>query len=933
MTNKRRELALTYEPSLIETKWYKFWLENDYFHAKLDFEKPPFSIILPPPNVTGSLHMGHALTATIQDLLIRWKRMQGYNTLWLPGLDHAGIATQMVVERALHKQGITRYQLGREKFLELVWDWKEKYANRIREQHMRLGASLDWKRERFTMDEHASRAVIEVFVSLYEEGLIYRAKRLINWCPACRSALSDLEVDREEPEKGEMYSFAYPLCDGTGEIVVATTRPETMLGDTAVAVHPQDPRYKHLIGKMVKHPFQNRSLPIIADEILADPTMGTGAVKVTPAHDPEDFECGLRHNLEMINILNPDGSINENGYPFQGLDRFEARKKVKERLKEMGLERGSIEHWYAPGRCYRHPDTIVEPFLSTQWFVKSKPLAIPAIEAVKNGETVIIPEEWTKVYFHWLENVKDWCISRQLWWGHRIPAWYCNSCDKITVRRATPERCSHCGSKDIYQDEDVLDTWFSSALWPFVTLGWPDQTKELELFYPTSIMETGYDILFFWVARMMMMGIHFTGKVPFKKVVLHAMVRDEHGRKMSKATGNVIDPLDLIDGITLEGLIEKVKSYNLPPKEEKQAIENTKKNFPNGIPSLGCDPLRFTLAAYTAQSRDINLSLKRIEGYKKFCNKIWQLVRGVVLPNLDGFVPPKILPKPIYFEDRWIMSRLYSLIDTVEKGYEEFKIYEITSGIYQFLWHELCDWYVEIIKQRLYKGEGECLEHARIFLYHTVEVSLRLLHPIMPFITEELWQALPRKEGFPESIMISPYPTLKDGIKDELVESQFDILKDTIVTIRSIKADYNIPPNKIVPVELFSEEEGVREFLNIHKDKIQLLAKVEYIVIEDRFNPPKGSVLGVTSKVSIAIPLKGIIDIEAEKERLRKELTQVLKEIASVEKKLDNQAFLNRAPVEVIEKHRKIYEELKDKEQKLKQSLNRLEELNDKERI
>ncbi len=922
-------LASAFEPAQIEDKWYKFWEEKGYFHAEEKSDKPPYCIVIPPPNVTGALHMGHALTLTIQDLLIRYKRMCGYNTLWLPGTDHAGIATQMVVERQLAKEGTNRHEIGREKFVERVWEWKKKYGNRIKEQQKRLGASVDWERERFTMDEGLSRAVREVFVKLYEEGLIFRDTRLINWCTSCQSALSDLEVDREEPEKGELWSFAYQLVDGSGEIVVATTRPETIFGDTAVCVHPDDERYKAMIGKLVQHPFLKRQIPIIADPELADMELGTGAVKVTPAHDPNDFACGKRNNLEFINILNPDGTLNEECGDFAGLTTVKARQRVKDELEARGLARGSKEHIYAPGRCQRHPKTVVEPMISTQWFVNTESLAREALKAVEEGKTEIIPAEWVKTYYHWLENIQPWCISRQLWWGHRIPAWYCDDCHKETVAVEAPTACKHCGSHNLHQDEDVLDTWFSSALWPFSTLGWPENTQLLKTFYPTSVLETGYDILFFWVARMMMMGIHFMGDVPFKQVLLHAMVRDERGKKMSKATGNVIDPLDVIDGSDLDNLYHKLEGYNLPPAELKRAKAAQEQLFPEGIPACGADAMRFTLAAYTAQTKDIHLSIKRIEGYRKFGNKIWQLTRFLLNTLGENYTPVTSAPEPKTLPAKWILSRLSNMLKVVAAGMDEVKISEVTMAIYQFIWNELCDWYVETIKPVIQAGEAadpEAFKNAQDTLYYVVETALRTLHPIMPFITEELWQNIPRRADMPESIMISPYPVAAEHLIDSAAEEQFGALMQIVTAIRAVRSDYTISPKVRLSAKVRLSKANLAAALNEQVSSIMRLSNAD-VTFVDELHHESGNLAIVVNCGEISVSLAGLINVEAEKAKVDKELTKLEKDIARFNGKLSNPSFKDRAPAEVVAAEETKLAEALEMKKGLEASLKRLNEL------
>ncbi|HYX92103.1 MAG TPA: valine--tRNA ligase, partial [Myxococcaceae bacterium] len=757
------ELSKAYDPTDVEPRWYGFWTERDYFRADPSSAKPPYSIVLPPPNVTGSLHLGHALTATLQDILIRWKRMSGHECLWLPGMDHAGIATQMVVERELQKsEGKSRHDLGRTAFLERVWQWKEKYGARIGEQHKVLGASLDWSRERFTMDPGLSPAVREVFVRLYEEGLIYRAQRLINWCPSCRTALSDLEVEHEE-QQGSLWHIAYPVKGSDRRLVVATTRPETMLGDTAVAIHPDDPRYAGLAGQTAILPLVEREIPIIADPQLVNMEFGTGVVKVTPAHDFNDYETGLRHRLPMVSIFDEAARTNANAGPFAGLDRLEARRRVLEALAERGLLVKEEPHALSVGTCQRC-GTVVEPMLSPQWFVKIEPLAKPAIAAVEEGRTHFVPESWTQVYFHWMRHIHDWCISRQIWWGHQIPAWYCRACSpdlrdlsrvRPIVAREQPARCEECGGGELVQDPDVLDTWFSSALWPFSTLGWPKDTPELRTFYPTSVMETGHDIIFFWVARMMMMGLHFMGEVPFRTVYLHAMVRDEKGEKMSKVKGNVIDPLDVVRGAPAE---------QLPP-----AIRN---KFPQGMPAFGADALRFTLAALTQQGRDIKLSLDRVAGYKAFVNKLWNAARFALM-NLGDFRADDtpIEERPLSLADRWIVSRLDRAIAETQLALDEFRFSDGASVLYQFLWYELCDWYIELSKIALNAGDATARDAARATLVFSLDHVLRLLHPFMPFVTEEIWQKLPMQRDW-ESIMIAQYPTPDVRLRDEAAERE-----------------------------------------------------------------------------------------------------------------------------------------------------------------
>ncbi|HLV61266.1 MAG TPA: valine--tRNA ligase [Fredinandcohnia sp.] len=881
MASENETLPKAYEPAQVESRWYTFWKESGFFAAHDESDKPPFSIAIPPPNITGSLHMGHAVFVTLQDVLTRWKRMSGYNALWLPGTDHAGIATQMLVERDLmEKEGKSRHDIGREAFVERVWAWKRKYGGRITEQFQQLGASLDWARERFTLDEEFNRAVREAFVRLWEEGLIYRANRLINWCPKDRTALSDLEVDHDEGAQGELFEFAYPLAEGEGEIVVATTRPETMLGDTAVAVHPDDERYRHLIGKEVRHPFTGERIPIVADSILVDPSFGTGAVKITPAHDFNDFEVGKRHGLEMRNILNPDGTLNEAAGPFAGMDRFEARKAVKEKLAELGLARGTKPHVLALARCQRC-GTVVEPYLSSQWFVKIAPLAKPAIEAVEKGDTVFVPETWTNTYMAWMRDIHDWCISRQLWWGHRIPAWYCPD-GHITVARETPESCSTCGARELRQDEDVLDTWFSSGLWPFATLGWPEKTKALETFYPTSVLETGYDIIFFWVARMMMMGLHFMGQVPFRTVYLHAMVRDEKGDKMSKTKGNVIDPLDVTE-------------------------------------KYGADALRFTLAAMTAQGRDIKLSLERVAGYKAFANKIWNAARFALL-HMDQ-VDMSRAPEPEKWSDadRWIVTRYHRAVADTVAALQAFKFNEATSRVYQFLWHEFCDWYIELVKPRLYDGTPEEKATSARVLRDVLEGSLRLLHPFMPFVTEEIWQKLPRAKDDPPSIMIAPYPTPDPDRLEDAEADRFDTLVEWVQAIRSLRVDLSVPEGAEVEV-FFDADEETTAWLASRVGWLRRLAKVKRAAPRAEGWPekvPSGFVRGIDFR----IPLEGVVNREELVAKLRKEEEKLAAELEKIQGRLSNERFLARAPADVVAKDRALSEEMGARLAKVRENL------------
>lgn len=850
---KMKELPKVYNPKEVEGKWYNFWLERKLFHADENDEvRPTYSIVIPPPNVTGSLHMGHALNATLQDILCRWKRMEGYNVLWMPGTDHAGIATQTVVERELAKEGKTRWDLGREEFIKRVWEWKEKYGNYIIEQLKRLGCSCDWDRTRFTMDEGFSRAVREVFVRLYEEGLIYKGKYIVNWCPRCHTALSDLEVEYEEKD-GNLWYIKYPLEDGSGYITVATTRPETMLGDTAVAVNPEDERYKDYIGKNVILPLVERKIPVIADPYV-DPEFGTGALKITPAHDPNDFEIGKKFNLDIICVMNTDGTMSELAGKYAGMDRYEARKAIVEDLKKLGLLEKVEPYRHSVGHCYRC-QTVIEPYVSTQWFVKTKPLAEPAIKAVEEGKTKIIPERWTKVYFEWMRNIRDWCISRQIWWGHRIPAWYCQDCGKISVSKKDIEKCLYCGSSNIKQDEDVLDTWFSSALWPFGTMGWPEETKLLKKFYPTSCLVTGFDILFFWVARMMMMGLKFMKDVPFRDVYIHALIRDEKGQKMSKTRGNVIDPVEMME-------------------------------------KYGTDALRFTLAILAAQGRDIRLSEKKIEAYRNFVNKIWNAARFVLM-NLDGFQKIEIEKKNLKLADRWILSRLNKTVAKANKALNEYEFDEYASSIYNFTWHELCDWYIEIVKKDLYGEDNNRKVIVQNILVKVFDTILRLAHPVMPFVTEEIWQKLPI-ERESESIMQSKFPKPKENFLDEEAEKEMAYMMEVVTAVRNVKADMNIPLTKKITALVKTESEKELNLLNQYPHYVTSLAFLESITASKEMERPPKSAMRVVGKSEVYVPLGEIIDFEKEKERLERELNKVEKELERVNKKLSNKNFFGK---------------------------------------
>jgi len=879
-----RELEKVYEPRAVEDRWYREWVEKGYFHADPSAPGAPFSIVIPPPNVTGVLHMGHALNNTLQDSLARWKRMSGFNVLWMPGTDHAGIATQNVVERQLAAEGTTRHAYGREKFVQRVWQWREESGGTIINQLKRLGASCDWERERFTMDEGLSRAVREVFVRLYEEGLIYRGDYIINWCPRCITALSDLEVEYEE-KKGKLYYIKYPLTDGSGEIVVATTRPETMLGDTAVAVNPEDERYHAFIGKRVIVPVAGREIPVIADAYV-DPAFGTGAVKITPAHDPNDFEVGVKHGLPMIRVMDDEAKMTAEAGKYEGLDRFECRGKLL-----LALEKGDHlekieEHVHAVGHCYRCK-TVVEPAVSKQWFVKMHPLAEPAIKAVENGEVRIIPKGWENTYFDWMNNIRDWCISRQIWWGHRIPAWYCEECGEITVAREDPVVCTRCGSRNIVRDPDVLDTWFSSALWPFSTMGWPDDTPELRRYYPTTVLVTAFDILFFWVARMVMMGIKVMDKPPFTDVYIHALVRDAQGQKMSKSKGNVIDPLVMMD-------------------------------------KYGTDAFRFTMAAMAAQGRDVKLSEERIEGYRNFCNKIWNAARFVLMNTGDFEAGPLNKEELTTLPDRWIVSRLNEAAGKVNAAFEGYRFNDAAGEAYQFVWHEFCDWYLELVKPVLYGTDEAAKKNTLNCLVNVLKSAMELLHPFMPFITEEIWQSLPVK-GRAESIMISRYPAADVAFKDAEAEAGMKVMMDIITGIRNIRGEMNISPSAELVAKVRVTSAATKEFLDVNAGYLVRLARLKEFEAAPDMPRPKMSAVAVTPEAEVYVPLEGILDIDVELARLRKEIDKVDKELKPFEAKMANEGFVKKAPPEVLDKTRGIIEELSSKKAKLEEGLKRLE--------
>jgi valyl-tRNA synthetase len=924
------ELAKAYDPKDVETRWYAYWLEHGVFSANDDpsDQRPTYVLPMPPPNVTGSLHMGHALRATIEDVLTRYHRMNGFNTLWQPGIDHAGIATQTVVERNLKREGLSRHDLGREKFLERVWQWKNESGGRISLQQQVLGVSADWSRTKFTMDPDMTGAVTEAFIRLYEEKLIYRDTRLIHWDTEARTVLSNLEVDNE-PANGELFEFAYPIEGGEGEIVVATTRPETMLGDTAVAIHPDDPRYTHLHGKFVIHPFTGRRIPIVTDSVLVDMAFGTGAVKVTPAHDFNDFATGKRHKLEELTVMNLDGTMNEAAGPFAGMDRFVARKAVKKALDEKGLARGSKPHQLILPRSQRN-GSVVEPMISTQWFVKMQPLAEPALAAVREGKTQIIPDEWTKTYEHWMTNILDWCISRQLWWGHRIPAFYCANGHVTVTRDAHPSTCSTCGEKDLKQDEDVLDTWFSSALWPFSTLGWPEKTTALAKFYPASDLETGYDILFFWVARMMMMGIHFTGVPPFKRILLYGLVVDETGEKMSKVKGNVIDPLDLIHGATFEEVVDKA----MPGAPKEDALKKFKKAYPSaaqmgtGFAAYGADALRYMLSSYAPQAKRIPLSPKKLEGYRNFVNKIWNATR-FSLTYLDGAVVGNAPPKATWLANRWILSRLAAVISAVRTGVEDFRLDDASLAAYHFFWGELCDWFLELSKPGFTDANSERTKETRDVLAYVLEASFRLLHPFIPFITEELWHRVPRPEGHAISIALAKFPDATTARRDEDAERDMAALQAVITRARTIRSEHDIKYSVALPVTVRTDDARVAAVFRAEMSAIRFLVNTagEPAIEAKGGVRPRGAVMGVAAAAEVLVSLTGLVDPNKEKERVKREQAKADKDIAALEKKLALPNFADKAPPEVVAESHATLAELRAKKIALAEALTLTDEL------
>lgn len=880
MSDKTVQLPTVYNPIEVEGKWYKFWLEKNYFHAEAKPGKPKYSITIPPPNVTGSLHIGHALCYTIQDVLTRWKRMQGYETLCLPGTDHAGIATQNKVEQQIAEDGLTRHDLGREEFLKHVWAWKEKYGGQILHQFKTMGFSFDWERERFTMDENYADAVLESFVRLFNRGMIYRGARVINWCPRCHTAISDIEVEYVE-QHSHLWHLRYPMEDGSGYVVVATTRPETMLGDTAVTVNPNDDRYKHLVGKNVKLPLTDRVIPIIADEFV-DMEFGTGAVKATPAHDPNDFEIGLRHNLPQVVVIGPDGSMTqEAGANYEGLDRYEAREKVVADLERQGFVEKIEDYMHSVGTCERC-HTVIEPLLSEQWFCKMKELAKPAIDVVKQGKVKFYPDRYAAIYIDWMENIRDWCISRQLWWGHRIPIWKCDDCGHYTAAKSELKECSKCGSSNVTQDPDVLDTWFSSALWPFATLGWPEKTPELEYFYPTDVLVTAREIIYLWVARMIFSGLEYLEEIPFKDVYIYATVLNEEGKRMSKSLGTGVDPL---------GLIEK----------------------------FGADALRYALMQQAGKNQDIRFSEKRVENVRNFGNKIWNASRFVMMNLEDSNIQP--INSNLQIEDRWILSRLNRTIETVNASFATYDIDDAANTLYEFVWSEFCDWYIELAKPRLRAG-GEVKAQVLAVLYKVLETTLRLLHPIMPFITEEIWQALPHSG---ESIMTSPFPECDRLLVDDVAESEMSAVMDIVRAVRNLRAELGAAPSKIIDMFVTANADA-KNVIDRNSQSIKSLARIgELKFIESVCDADRGKYLSAhLPGVDIFIEVIGIIDVEKESARIDLELDAIVKELAQHESKLNNDQFIARAPAAIVEKERGIVAELVGKRSKLlerKQSL------------
>ena len=871
-----KDLATKYNPAEVEDRIYKTWLDGKYFHAVLDEKKTPYTIVIPPPNITGQLHMGHALDNTLQDILVRYHRMKGFDTLWLPGTDHASIATEAKIVEALKKEGTSKQDLGRDKFLERAWEWKEQYGGRIVEQLKKMGSSCDWDRERFTLDEGCSKAVVEVFNNLYEKDLIYRGERIINWCPHCLTSISDAEVEYEEKD-GSFWHLRYPFADGSGELILATTRPETMFGDTAVAVHPDDERYKDLIGKKLILPIMDTEIPVIADEYV-EMDFGTGVVKITPAHDPNDFEVGLRHNLPIINVMTDDGFMNDYvPERYRGMDRYECRKVLVKELEEKGYLVKVEPMKHNVGTCYRC-GTSVEPRVSKQWFVRMEPLAGPAIDVVKNGKVKFVPNRFDKTYYHWMENIKDWCISRQLWWGHRIPAWYCDDCGEITVSRTEPTKCAHCGSEHITQDPDTLDTWFSSALWPFSTLGWPDKTPELKHYFPTNTLVTGYDIIFFWVARMIFSSCEQMDSEPFDTVLIHGLVRDAQGRKMSKSLGNGIDPLEIID-------------------------------------QYGADALRFTLVTGNSPGNDMRFSTEKVEASRNFANKIWNAARFILM-NLDGSETAPHIPENLAIEDKWIISKLNTLAKEVSASIDNYELGIAVQKLYDFIWDCFCDWYIEIAKIRLQQG-GEEAANAKAVLIYVLSSALQLLHPFMPFITEEIWQTLPH-DG--ESIMISKYPEYDESLNFSQDEAEFERIMTAVKAIRNRRAEMNVPPSK--KAEVFIDTPFETTFMQgtIYMERLASASNVTVCADVEI----EGSVQIITADAKIFIPMNELVDLTAEKARLEKELKDAEKDLEFFARKLNNPGFMAKAPEAEVEKTKASAAKVEEKIKMLKESIEKL---------
>ncbi len=906
----------TYQPQAIEQHWYQIWEQQGYFSPNDNTH--PYCIMIPPPNVTGSLHMGHAFQDTIMDALIRYHRMQGHSTLWQAGTDHAGIATQMVVERQLLAQGQSRHDLDREDFIKKIWEWKQQSGGTITKQLRRMGASLDWSRERFTMDQGLSKAVTEVFVQLYKQGLIYRGKRLVNWDPVLHTAISDIEVLATE-EQGHLWHMRYPLADDTGHLVVATTRPETMLGDTAVAVHPEDSRYQHLIGKQIKLPLSNRVIPIIADDYV-DKEFGTGCVKITPAHDFNDYEIGQRHQLEMINIFTIDAKLNDKvPTAYQNMDRYDARKQIIKDLQAQNLLEKIEDHPLKVPRGDRS-HAVLEPLLTDQWFVKIEDLAKPAIKAVETGEIRFIPENWSKTYYEWMHNIQDWCISRQLWWGHRIPAWYDDQGNIYVGHNEAEIRAKYSLSNDciLTQDEDVLDTWFSSALWPFSTLGWPEKTPELEKFYPTSVLVTGFDIIFFWVARMIMMGIKFMGQVPFKEVYMHGLIRDAHGQKMSKSKGNVLDPLDVMDSIELEALVAKRTTGLMQPQMAPSIEKHTREDYPKGIPAFGADALRFTFASLASTGRDINFDIKRVEGYRNFCNKLWNASRYIII-NID---PKKLTNEPIQTQtlaDRWIISKLNLLIQEVTTAIGQYRFDWVAQHIYEFTWNEYCDWYIELSKANPQAKQSTLIQ--------VLETLLRLAHPIIPFITEEIWQKIAPLAGIKApTIMLQPYPQADLSLVDNTTIEEIEWLKQFILGIRQIRGEMNISPKQSLTVYLQNASTKDQTYIENNQVYLTKLAKIDTIKWLRAEQTLSQSASAFVGELKLLIPLAGLIDIDLEKQRLAKAINKAEKEQQRSQNKLNNPKFINNAPKEIVDKEQTIFEELNKRLVLLRQQYQQLDQ-------